>query len=141
MQSVTSFRFNALRGNRQRLGVRLPVSKQQHISVSIERIGLFKTGGINVKLISISKTGALFNTSHHSLFKSLGKDMTIELSLNGKRFEHEAHIIRQDAPNNLYGIKFHQCLEVIDDYLGELNIPSPQGLNAARSDSVWLDLS
>lgn len=140
MQSVTNFRFNALRDNRQRLGIRLSVSKQQHISISIERIGLFKTGGINVKLISISKTGALFNTSHHSLLKSLGKDMTIELSVNGKCFEHEAHIIRQDAPNNLYGIKFHQFLEVIDDYLGELNIPSPQGLNVARSDSVWLDL-
>ncbi|MDD5228209.1 MAG: PilZ domain-containing protein [Methylococcales bacterium] len=140
MQSVTSFRLNALRDNRRHVGVRLPVSKQQHISVSIERIGLFKTGGIDVELVSISKSGALLNTAHHALLKSLGKDMTIELSLNGKRFEHEAHIIRQDATNNLYGIKFKQSLEVIDDYLFRLNIPFNHALNIPRSNSVWLDL-
>jgi hypothetical protein len=141
MQSVTSFRLNALRANGRHVGVHLPVSKQQHISISIERIGLFKTGGIDVKLVSINKSGALFSTPHHSLLKSLGKDMTIELSVNGKFFEHEAHIIRQDANNNLYGIKFKQSLEVIEDYLVKLNISSPpQGLNAARSDSVWLNL-
>lgn len=135
-----SAQFDSLINDNRHADVRIPVSSKHHISASISRIGLFKTGGICVDLVSISKSGALFNTSHHSLLKSLGKDMTIELKLNGRGFEYDAHIVRQDAINNLYGIKFTQSIEAVDAYLASLNIHPHYGLNMQLASSVWLDL-
>ncbi len=143
MSSFTnmSARFDTLIGNEQRLDIRIPISNKHHVFVSISRIGLFKTGGINVELVSLSKSGALFSSSHHLFFKSLGKTMTIELSLNGKCFEYEAHVVRQDNINNLYGIKFNQSIvDAIENYLIELNIIPHYGLNTPKACSVWLTL-
>jgi hypothetical protein len=135
-----SAQFDSLINDNQCAEVRIPVSSKHHISASISRIGLFKTGGISVDLVSISKSGALFNTSHHSLLKSSGKDMSIELMLNGRCFEYEAHIVRQDAINNLYGIKFTQPIKAVDAYLASLNTQPHYGLNMPLTSSVWLDL-
>jgi hypothetical protein len=135
-----SAQFDSLISDNQHADVRIPVSSKHPISASISRIGLFKTGGISIDLVSVSKSGALFNTSHHSLLKSLGKDMSIELKLNGRYFEYEANIVRQDAINNLYGIKFTQSVEAVDSYLASLNVHSHYGLNMPLASSVWLDL-
>ncbi len=135
-----SARFDELLKEDARADVRIPISKKHHIFASITRLGLFKTGGIAIELMSLSRSGALFNSVHHSFPKSLGKNVLIELSLNGKHLEHEACIVRQDTINNLYGIKFSQSLDAIDDYLSELNIPPHYGVHAPRASSVWLDL-
>lgn len=143
MSSFTnmSARFDTLIENEQRVDVRIPISNKHHVFASISRIGLFKTGGITVELVSLSKSGALFSTSHHSLVKSLSKTMTIELSLNGKCFKYEAHVVRQDSINNLYGIKFNQSIiDAIENYLIELNIFPHYGLNTPKACSVWLNL-
>ncbi len=118
----------------------IPVSSKHNISASINRIGLFKTGGIDIELVSINKSGALFSTPHHSLIKSLEKDITIELQLNGQHFEYEAHVVRQDTINNLYGIKFTESIEAIDTYLASLNVHPQHELNMSPDSSVWLDL-
>ena len=136
-----SAKFDELLREEARADVRISVSNKHHILASITRLGLFKTGGIAVELVSLSQSGALFNSAHHSFPKSLGKDVQIEIFLNGKHFEHEARVVRQDTINNLYGIKFTQSLEAIDDYLSEFNIPPRYGINAPRTSSVWLDLA
>jgi hypothetical protein len=74
------------------------------------------------------------------LLKSLNKDISIELQLNGRYFEYEAHIVRKDIINNLYGVKFTQAVDIIDDYLASLNIHPHYGLNMPLASSVWLDL-
>lgn len=136
-----SARLDTLIGQEQRVDIRIPISNKHHIFASITRVGLFKTGGISVELVSINKSGALLCTSHHALRKSLGKTMTIELSLGGKYFEHEAHIVRLDSINNLYGIKFHQSIiEAIENYLVEFNICPHYGVNTPKACSVWLNL-
>ncbi len=136
-----SARFDTLMGNEQRVDVYIPISNKHHVFASISRIGLFKTGGITVELVSLSKSGALFATPHHLFLKSLGKTMTIELSLNGKCFEYEAHVVRQDSINNLYGIKFNQSIiEAIENYLIDLNIFPQYGVNTPKACSVWLNL-
>ena len=127
--------------NRQHSEIHIPVSSKHYISASISRIGLFKTGGINVELVSINKSGALFSTPHHSLIKSLEKDITIELQLSGQHFEYEAHVVRQDSINNLYGIKFTESIEAVDKYLVSLNVHPQHELNMfPDNSSVWLDL-
>jgi hypothetical protein len=130
--------FDSLINDNQHADVRIPVSSKHHISLSISRIGLFKTGGIGVKLMSLNKAGALFSTPHHSLVVS--KDITIELAINGRHFQYEAHIVQQDTINNLYGIKFEQSLEAIDEYLLEIDIHSRRDENFPKVSSVWLDL-
>jgi hypothetical protein len=139
--SNISAKFDSLIKNENRVAVRIPVSEKRHISASITRIGLFKTGGIDVELVSISKSGALFRSTHHSftLVESLGKDMTIELSLDGEFFEYEANIVRQDTINDLYGVKFNQHVEAMDDYLVEFSVSPDYGFDASHS--VWFDLA
>jgi hypothetical protein len=134
-----SARMDSLIDDQKRINMRIPVSRKHHISMSISRIGLFKTGGIVVKLVSLNKAGALFSTVHHSLVVS--KDITIELSLNGRRFKYNAHIVQQDLINNLYGIKFEQSLEVITDYLEEFKIYPHYDETAPKTSSIWLDLA
>lgn len=131
---------NLIKKEDSRADIRIPVSRKHHIFASITRVGLFKTGGIAIELVSLSRSGALFNSAHHSFPKSLGKNVIVELSLNGKHSEHSASVVRQDTINNLYGIKFSQSLEAMDDYLSELNIPPHYGVDAPRASSVWLDL-
>lgn len=133
-----SAQFDSLINDDQHANVRIPVSSKHQISLSISRIGLFKTGGIAVKLVSLNKAGALFSTSHHSLVVS--KDITIELSINGRYFQHQAHIVQQDTINNLYGIKFEQSLETLDEYFSEIDIHSRRDENFPKVSSVWLDL-
>lgn len=136
-----SERFDALiRDEAYKEDMRIPVSNNHNIFMSITRIGLFKTGGIHVELVSISKFGALFSSNHHSLLKCVGKDMTVELSLDGKYFQYEAHIVQQDSINDLYGIKFNQQIESVDNYLKEnhINLHSDDTL---RMGSVWLQLA
>jgi hypothetical protein len=143
MMSLTNFRLNALANNAKRSDIRISIPKEHPIFASfasIERIGLFNTGGIPVELVSISKHGALLNTAHHSFIKSFGKELTVKLFLNGKCFSYQAVVVRQDAINNLYGIKFSQSVEAIDNYLTELNIYPCYGLSAPTVSSVWLDL-
>lgn len=121
--------------------MRIPLSKKHRVFMSIARIGLFRTGGIDVELVSISKFGALFNTTHHALLKSQGKDMTVELSLNGKYFEYEAHVVQLDSINNLYGVKFSNLLEAIDDYLAEFHLHPHHNEDILKDGSVWLHLA
>lgn len=136
-----SAQFDSLIKNEHRADVHIPVSSKRHISASITRIGLFKTGGINVELVSMSKSGALFSSTHHSftLLESIGNDMTIELSLDGQCVEYEANMVRQDAINNLYGIKFNEHVEEMDDYLVEFSVSPDYGFHASHS--VWFDLA
>jgi hypothetical protein len=135
-----SAKFDTLIQDNLHSEMRVPVSEKHHISMSITRIGLFKTGGINVELVSISKFGALFNTSHHALLNSQNQDMTIELSLNGKHFKYDAHVVQQDSINNFYGIKFEHSIEAIDDYLTEHCIRPRRAEEFSNISSVWLDL-
>lgn len=97
--------------------IHISAPKQHCISMSISRIGLFRTGGIDVDLISLSKTGALFHNSHHALHKSQNQDMTIVLSLRDKHFMYEAYVVQVNSTNNLYGIKFNQSVDALDEYL------------------------
>ncbi len=131
---------NLIKREDSRSDIRISISSKHHIFASITRIGLFKTGGIDVELVSISRSGALFSSAHHSFPKSLGKDLVIELSLNGKDFAHKACVVRKDTINNLYGIKFEQSVEAIDDYLSEFNISPHYGMDTPCACSVWLDL-
>ena len=134
-----SAKFDILIQDNVHTEMRVPVSKKHPIFMSIARIGLFKTGGINVELVSISKFGALFITSHHAL-KSQDKDMTIELSLNGRHFKYDAHVVQQDSINNFYGIKFEHSIEAIDNYLTEHRIHPRCVEEVSNTSSIWLDL-
>ena len=103
-----SARLDTLIRNNTNKGMRVPISNKHLIFMSISRIGLFKTGGIEVDLVSISKFGALFICSHHALHKAKDKNLMMELVLNDKRFQYQAHIVSQDDINNktylLFGI-------------------------------------
>lgn len=136
-----SARFDTLIRDNALTKVNVPLSKKHHISMSITRIGLFRTGGIEVNLVSISKFGALFSSTHHSLHKPHCQNMVVELSLNGKCFEFEAHIVQQDNINNFYGIKFEQSFEAIEDYLLEFHLHPYYNDDMLQMGSVWLHLA
>lgn len=121
--------------------MRVPISNKHLIFMSISRIGLFKTGGIAVDLVSISKFGALFTCPHHALHKAKDKNLTIELVLNDKRFQYQAHIVSQDNINNFYGIKFEQSVEAIEDYLIEFRLHPYHHENVSDIGAVWLELA
>lgn len=127
-----SARFDTLIRDNTLTKVNIPFPQKPHISMSITRIGLFRTGGIDVNLVSISKFGALFSSTNHILHKPHYKSMMIELILNGKHFEYEAHLVQQDNINNFYGIKFEQSIE--------FNFPLYHD-NILQTDLVWLNLA
>jgi hypothetical protein len=136
-----SARFDTLIRDNALTKLNVPLSKKHHIAMSITRIGLFRTGGIEVNLVSISKFGALFSSKHHSLHKPHCQNMVVELSLNGKCFEFEAHIVQQDNINNFYGIKFEQPFEAIEDYLLEFHLHPYYNDDMLQMGSVWLHLA
>lgn len=135
-----SARFDTLIRDNALTKVNMPLSKKHHISMSITRVGLFRTGGIDVNLVSISKFGALFSSTHHALHKPHCQNMVVELMLNGKYFEYEAHIVQQDNINNFYGIKFEQPFEAIEEYLIEFHL-HPHSSDSMQIGSVWLHLA
>lgn len=135
-----SARLDSLIQDEKRLQLKIPLSHRHHVFMSISRIGLFRTGGIDVELVSLSKSGALFSSTHHLFSKALRKNITVNLILNGRQFKYEAHIVQEDAINDLYGIKFDEPLHVLDDYLHEFFI-HPHIEYAQEIGSVWLHFS
>jgi hypothetical protein len=135
-----SARLDSLINNEKRLRITIPLSHKHHIFMSISHIDLFRTGGISVALVSLSNSGALFSSAHHLFCNSLGKNITIELALNGKHFQFAAHIVQEDVINDLYGIKFEESLQIIDDYLFEFHI-HPHHEYAQKINSIWLHFS
>lgn len=136
-----SARLDTLIQNNINKEMRVPISNKHLIFMSISRIGLFKTGGIEVDLVSISKFGALFTCAHHALHNAKNKDFTMELVLNDKRFQYQAHIVSQDNINNFYGIKFEQSADVIEDYLIEFRLHPYHQENVSDIGAVWLELA
>lgn len=136
-----SARLDTLIRNNTNKGMRVPISNKHLIFMSISRIGLFKTGGIEVDLVSISKFGALFICSHHALHKAKDKNLMMELVLNDKRFQYQAHIVSQDDINNFYGIKFEQAVEAIEDYLIEFHLHPYYSDDIPQIGAVWLELA
>lgn len=135
-----SARFDSLIQDEKRVQLKIPLSQRHHVFMSISRIDLFKTGGIDVELVSLSKSGALFSSVHHLFSKSFGKNITVNLALNGRHFEYDAHIVQEDAINDLYGIKFDESLHALDDYLREFHI-HPHHEYAHEIGSIWLHFS
>ena len=138
-----SAQFDALIHTNSNKGMRVPISKKYHIFMSISRINLFKTGGIDVNLASISKFGALFSCAHHALHDAKNKNLRleIELLLDDKLFKYEASVVSEDNINNFYGIKFDQVVDAIDHYLIEYHLHPYYKNDISQMEAVWLQFA
>jgi hypothetical protein len=138
-----SAQFDALINTNSNKETRVPISKKHHIFMIISRIDVFKTGGIDVELVSISKHGALFGCNHHALHNAKEKNLCIEIELllNDKCFQYESHIVSQDNINNFHGIKFEQTVEAIEHYLIEYQLHPYYSEEIPKNSAVWLQLA
>lgn len=138
-----SAQFDALIHANSNKEMYVSVSKKHPIFMSISRIDLFRTGGIDVDLVSISQFGALFRCPHHALHDSKNKNLRceIELLLGDKRFQYEAHIVSEDNINNFYGIKFEQPVEAIVHHLMEYQLHPHYNNDMPQLSTAWLQIT